>query len=59
MVISKIIFSDIYQGKLTFKIELSFKEFIDLIENNFQIIFNYLEEKKKSDSLVKKLNSKS
>ena len=56
---SKIIFSDIYQGKLTFKIELSFKEFIDLIENNFQIIFNYLEEKKKSDSLVKKLNSKS
>lgn len=51
---SKIIFNDIYKDNLTFKLEIDFHEFSAMLENNYQILFNYLDKyKKKSNNILK------
>lgn len=52
---SKIIFSDIYKNNLTFKLEVDFHEFSTMLENNYQILFNYLDDKEKKNKSILKL----
>lgn len=48
---AKIIFNDIYNGELTFKVEMTFEEFSSLLEDNFKIIFDYINKKNKKKRL--------
>lgn len=40
-----IVFSDIYEGKVTFKTEILFDHFEDLIDNNYDAVLNYVRNK--------------
>lgn len=40
---SKIIFNDIYEGKLTFHGEISILDFINMIANNLIVILSFIE----------------
>ena len=40
---SKIIFDDIYEGKLTFRGEISILDFINMIANNLIVILSFIE----------------
>lgn len=40
-----LIFSDIYEGKLTFKCEIKLMDFIDLLDMNASVVNNFLENK--------------
>lgn len=42
---TKIIFTDFYEGKETFKVELTFKDFSEMIESNYAWIFIYIHDK--------------
>lgn len=46
---TKIIFTDLYEGKETFKVELTYKDFSEMIECNCPLIFIYLENKKSKE----------
>lgn len=50
---TKIIFSDIYEGKLTFQVEMKFIDFAKMIEENFQNVIDYVDNKR--NGLKKKL----
>ena len=47
----KIIFEDIYEGKLTFKAQIKLLDFITLLVNNHNIISNFVDDKNKKLSL--------
>ena len=47
----KIIFEDIYEGKLTFKAQIKLLDFITLLVNNHNIISNFVDNKSKKLSL--------
>lgn len=47
----KIIFEDIYEGKLTFKAQIKLLDFITLLVNNHNIISNFVDNKNKKLSL--------
>ena len=42
---TKIIFKDIYEGKNTFQLEISFKDFEDMINNNYDIVLEFVRNK--------------
>lgn len=50
---TEIIFSDIYEGKLTFQVKMKFVDFAKLIEDNYKNVIDYVNGKK--DRLKKKL----
>ena len=47
----KIIFEDIYEGRLTFKAQIKLLDFITLLVNNHNIISNFVDNKSKKISL--------
>lgn len=53
---SKIIFNDIYKGKLTFKLEVSFYQFSSMLEDNFETLFKYLDKCENNQKNIVKLN---
>ena len=52
-----IIFSDIYEGNLTFKVSMTFSQFDDLINENTAVLIKYINDRIKSSS-GKKLSKK-
>ena len=50
---TEIVFSDIYEGKLTFQVKITFEELATLIEENYNRVLNYV--KNKNSSIKKKL----
>ena len=44
---SKMVFEDIYEGKLTFKLEVTYNEFLDFLENNIDLVVQYVSGNKK------------
>lgn len=48
---TKIIFKDIYEGKETFKIELTYSQFSEMIEDNYYLIYLYLEKLKGQEQI--------
>lgn len=48
---TKIVFEDIYEGELTFKLEVTFNEFLEFLENNVGSVINYVSGKKKDKKL--------
>jgi len=41
---TRIVFSDIYEGELTFKIEISYEDFEDMINSSFKVIMEDMED---------------
>ena len=50
---TEVIFSDIYEGQLTFQVKMKFIDFVSLIEDNFKQVMDYVDNKK--DIVKKKL----
>lgn len=48
---SKIIFDDIFNNQLTFKLEINFHEFSSMLENNFRTLFDFLDKHDKKNTL--------
>jgi len=42
---TEIIFNDIYEGKLTFQVKMTFRELDSLIDNNYMNVLNYVKNK--------------
>lgn len=42
---TKIIFNDIYEGENTFKLEVSFREFEEMINNNYDVVLDFVRNK--------------
>lgn len=63
---TKIIFTDLYLGKVTFKVEITYNQFLKLFQYNFQIVLDYAKNLRKNKMLesvkdqltLKKLNFK-
>lgn len=43
---TKIIFTDLYEGKETFKVEINFEDFSGILENNFKVMLDYVNKNK-------------
>ena len=48
------VFSDLYEGKLTFQTKISFSDFEKFIENNNKVVINFVKDKinKKNDNIL-------
>ena len=42
---SKIIFKDIYEGKITFELTITLQDFLDFLDSSFKEVINFIKPK--------------